>query len=149
LIAALAGGRPEPPVMPPVNAPQGSMRFEIDAPAEVEAGEPVPITLRLTNLGDRPMTVYLQGRPTAFDIVVSDRAGATVWRRLEGQVVPAILGVRTLQPDESLTFEDVWPQRSNSGSAVGPGIYVLTGLLPTDGPDSLRTPPAHIRIRAD
>jgi hypothetical protein len=115
----------------------------------VEAGEPVPITLRLTNLGDRPMTVYLQGRPTAFDIVVSDRAGATVWRRLEGQVVPAILGVRTLQPDESLTFEDVWPQRSNSGSAVGPGIYVLTGLLPTDGPDSLRTPPAHIRIRAD
>jgi hypothetical protein len=124
------------------------MRFELAAPAEVPRGRPVPITLRLINAGDHQITVYLAGRPTAFDIVVSDETGTVVWRRLAGQTVAAILGVHSLEPGDTLTFEDVWPQRDARGQPVPDGTYRLVGLLPTDGPEPLRTPHATVRVRA-
>ncbi|MGH7751723.1 MAG: hypothetical protein ACREN5_02815, partial [Gemmatimonadales bacterium] len=69
-----------------------------------------------------------------------------VWRRLEGQVVSAILAVRQLEPGTTLEFEDVWPQVSNSGEAVPPGDYRVTGALPTDAPEPLQTSPALLKI---
>lgn len=122
------------------------MRFDVAAPSEVRQGEPVPVTLRLANTADRPLMLYLQGRPTAFDIIVKNAAGAVVWRRLEGQTITAILGVRTLAPGETLAFEDVWPQRGGPGHAVPPGLYTITGALLTDQPEPLLTPPATIRV---
>ncbi len=125
------------------------MRFEITAPREIRAGEPVPVSLRLTNTSGRSLTVYLQGRPTAFDIIVKDGRGAVLWRRLEGQTITAILGLRTLEPGEIISFEDVWPQRDQAGGMVGPGAYTLTGELPTDGPEPIRTPAAVVRVLPD
>ncbi|MGH7630262.1 MAG: BsuPI-related putative proteinase inhibitor [Gemmatimonadales bacterium] len=122
------------------------MRFDIAAPSEVRRGEPVPVTLRVTNTAERPLTIYLQGRPTAFDIIVKNEAGAVVWRRLEGQTITAILGVRTLEPGQTLAFEDLWPQRDGAGRAVPPGLYEISGALPTDGPEPLMTPATRIRI---
>jgi Intracellular proteinase inhibitor len=143
----LAGGAVDCSAGPPAAAPPDSMRLEIVAPPEVPQGEPVPVSLRLTNTADRPITVYLQGRPTAFDIVVTNESGAVVWRRLEGQTITAILGIRTLHPNETITFDDVWPQRDARGRPVPPGTYSIIGLLPTDGPEPLRSPPARVRIR--
>jgi hypothetical protein len=122
------------------------MRFEIAAPAEVRGGDPVPVSLRLTNVTDRVLTVYLQGRPTAFDIVVRGEDGAVLWQRLEGQAITAILGVRTLEPHSTVTFEDVWPQRDQAGRSVPPGDYTLVGRLLTDG-DSLTTRPTTVRVQ--
>jgi Intracellular proteinase inhibitor len=122
------------------------LRLAILLPDSVPLGEPVPIALRLTNLGRKPVTAYLQGRPVAFDVIVSRRDGTPVWRRLEGAVVPAILQVRSLAPGEVLEFSDTWPQRTNLGAAVGPGEYLVTGVLPTDPPAELRTRPAPLRI---
>ena len=124
----------------------GSMTLQIVLPATVRAGEAVPITLRLMNTGQSPATIYLQGRPVAFDIVVSRRGGAVVWRRLEGAVVSAVLQVRTLAPGEVLEFSDKWSQQSNLGKSVGPGEYLVTGVLPTDPPAELRTQPVPLRI---
>ena len=92
----------------------------------------MPVTLRLTNTGRDPLTVYLQGRPIAFDLTVRNLDGTIVWRRLEGAVVPAILAVRQLEPGASLEFEEVWRQVSNAGETVPPGDYRVTGALPTD-----------------
>ena len=65
----------------PSGALPDSMRFEIVVPKAVRQGEPVPVTLRLTITADRALTLYLQGRPTAFDIIVKNEAGAVVWGR--------------------------------------------------------------------
>lgn len=124
----------------------GSMTLEVVLPASARVDEAVPITLRLTNTSRKPATVYLQGRPVAFDIVISRRDGALVWRRLEGAVIPAVLQVRSLAPGEFLEFSDTWSQRSNLGEAAGPGDYLVTGVLPTDPPAELRTKPVPLRI---
>lgn len=122
-----------------------SLRFQVVAPDSVRSGQPVPIILRLVNSGDKPATVYLQGRPIAFDIAIRGTDGAVVWRRLEGQVVSAILAVRELAPGEALTFADTWRQADNAGGPVPPGEYTVTGSLATDR-EPLLTPPARIRI---
>jgi hypothetical protein len=123
-----------------------SMTLQIVLPTTVRVGEAVPITLRLTNTSREPVTAYLQGRPVAFDIIVSRRDSSVVWRRLEGVVVTAVLQVRTLAPEEVLEFSDTWTQRSNGGELVGPGEYLVTGVLPTDPPAELRTQPVPLRI---
>jgi uncharacterized protein (DUF58 family) len=123
-----------------------SMTLQIVLPATVRAGEAVPITLRLTNTGRKPVTAYLQGRPVAFDVIVSRHDGTVVWRRLEGAVVSAVLQVRSLAPGEVLEFSDSWSQQSNLGESVGSGEYLVTGVLPTDPPAELRTQPVPLRI---
>ena len=115
-------------------------------PVTVRSGEAVPITLRLTNTNRKPATAYLQGRPVAFDVIVSRHDGSVVWRRLEGAVVTAVLQVRSLAPGAVLEFHDTWPQRTNLGAAVEPGEYLVTAVLPTDPPAELRTRPVSLRI---
>jgi uncharacterized protein (DUF58 family) len=122
------------------------MRFEIVLPASVHVGEPVPITLRLTNTERERVTVYLQGRPIAFDLTVRRLDGTLVWRRLEGEVVSAILAVRHVEPGASLEFAEVWRQVSNTGEDVPPGDYRVTGTLPTDAPKPLQSSAAVLRI---
>jgi Intracellular proteinase inhibitor len=124
----------------------GAMTLQIVLPTTVRMGEAVPITLRLTNTSREPVTAYLQGRPVAFDIIVSRHDGTVVWRRLEGAVVSAVLQVRSLAPGEVLEFSDTWLQQSNRGESVGPGEYLVTGVLPTDPPAELRTQPVPLRI---
>jgi hypothetical protein len=122
------------------------MRFEVILPDSVRLGAPVPIVLRLTNAGDRPLTLYLQGRPLAFDITVSDRNGQVVWRRLEGEVLQSILAIRTLEPGAVLELRDTWTQQTDAGHPVSPGNYLVIGSLPTDRPEPLRTPPRTLHI---
>jgi hypothetical protein len=122
------------------------MTLEIRLPAEVRRGDTVPITLRVTNTSSKPLTIYLQGRPVAFDNIVSRRDGTTVWRRLKGAVVSAVLQVRTLAADEVLEFTDTWYQQSNLGESVVPGEYLVVGALPTDPPAKLRSEPGLLRI---
>jgi hypothetical protein len=123
-----------------------SMTIDIRLPAEVCRGDKVAITLRVTNTSGKPLTLYLQGRPVAFDVIISRRDGTLVWRRLEGAVISAVLQVRSLAPGEVMEFSDSWSQRTNLGAAVEPGEYLVTGVLPTDPPAELRTQPVPLRI---
>jgi hypothetical protein len=122
------------------------MLLELAVPADVPAGHPVPMVMRLSNTGNAARDLALQGRPIAYDVIVTHRDGAVVWRRLEGEVIQTILQLRTLAPGESLEFRHSWNQRSNSGERVPPGEYLVTGVLPTDPPAELRTQAVPLRI---
>jgi hypothetical protein len=68
-----------------------------------------------------------------------------VWRRLLGATVSTILGIRTLEPGQSLELEDTWPQRTNAGKPVAPGEYMVSGSILTDR-EPLRTQATRLRI---
>jgi hypothetical protein len=98
------------------------------------------------NAGDRPSTVYFQGRPPAFDVTVHEASGRQVWRRLEGATVAMVLGIRELAPGESLEFGDTWRQTDAAGGRVPPGRYRLMGLLPGEPGRELRSNPTELEI---
>lgn len=123
-----------------------SMTVELSVPEHARAGEPVPLTLRATNRGARRATLYLRGRPVAFDVIVTNARGKVVWRRLQGATISMVLQVRELAPGESLEFEGTWDQRTNAGVRVPPGEYRLTGRLLTDTERPLESPPVRLRI---
>ena len=108
----------------------------------------MPITLRLTNGGERPLELHLLGRTIAFDIVIARADGAVVWRRLAGAAVQGILQIKTLAPGETLELKDLWRQRDDAGSPVAPGSYTLQGVLPTDERQPLSTPVARLQIKS-
>jgi hypothetical protein len=122
-----------------------SVRLELLLPPRVRAGEPVPIRLRAQNVTQRALDLYLRGRTTTFDVVISRRSGEVVWRRLEGEIIPAIVHLRPLPPGERLEVETVWDQRTKDGRAVAPGEYVAQGLLLVEG-EPLPTAPASLKI---
>ncbi|HZE76528.1 MAG TPA: BsuPI-related putative proteinase inhibitor [Gemmatimonadales bacterium] len=109
-----------------------SMTVELSVPDHVPPGAPVPLALRVTNRTTSPLTLYLRGRPIAFDVIVTDSRGKVVWRRLEGATTSMALQVRELKPGETLALDDVWQQRTNAGTPVKPGKYHLKGQLLTD-----------------
>ncbi len=122
-----------------------SLRLQLELPGAVAFGDPIPMALRVENLSDRSVDLYLTGRPVAFDLIVIDSRGEVVWRRLEDAVVPAILQIRSLAPGESLEFEDSWDQRSNTGDLVPPGDYTVRGeLLAEEGPLATSEETLHI-----
>jgi uncharacterized protein (DUF58 family) len=123
-----------------------SMSVHLSVPPRVRVGEPVPVTLSVTNRDTTPLTLYLKGRPIAFDIVVRRKGGEIVWRRLHGATIAMVLRVETLPPGDSLRFEEVWPQRTQAGAPVEPGDYTVTGELPTDRPEPIRSAAAPLRI---
>jgi hypothetical protein len=114
-------------------------------PRKVAVGQPVPMTLRIRNTKHQAITLYLQGRPVAFDLVVERADGEVVWRRLEGAVVSAILGVRTLGPGEVLDLKESWKQETRTGARARPGEYRVSGSVLTEG-KPIRAGPVPLRI---
>ncbi len=108
------------------------LQVTLEAPDVAAAGEPVAYAVVIRNIGSQSLDLHLQGREPIFDLRVTDEAGVTAWRRLEGQSVQAILRLDTLDPGESMTLEDVWGQRDASGRFVAPGLYTLQAEVPTD-----------------
>jgi hypothetical protein len=116
-----------------------SLTLTLVVPEQVRTGARVPITLRLENRGSRPLDLSLRGRTLTFDVEVSDSSGAVRWRRLEGEIIPAIVHLRTLAPGERLEVEAAWDR------AAAPGPYRVRGLLLVEGPPR-PTPPVPLRI---
>jgi hypothetical protein len=122
-----------------------SLRLEVVIPDRIAHGEPVPIKLRAENMSGRILELYLRGREIAFDIVVSDREGQVIWRRLEDEIIPGILRIERLEPGGCLEAEDAWPQRGSGGQMVPPGSYRVHGEWLTEG-EPLITPVRKLEI---
>jgi hypothetical protein len=123
-----------------------SLRFVVEVPERVDAGEAVRVRLVVENVSAAGVTLYVTGRPVAFDVEVRDDADRLVWRRLEGEIVSMVLQIRELAAGERLVFETEWDQRTRAGQLVPPGAYRVRGLLPSDVPEPMVTPAAALRI---
>ena len=122
------------------------MRLELAVPPAARAGAPVLLSLRLTNLTDYPVTLYLRGRMIAFDFVIRDRQGRIVWRRLATDPVPALPRAETLASRATISLDHEWNQRDEGGKPVAAGLYSIEGAVLTDG-TPLRSGVASLRIR--
>jgi hypothetical protein len=132
--------------MPADRRSNDSLRVVIDAPEDPAPGAPVRIVLRVQNVTDRTLDLYLTGRPTAFDMTVTDASGTVVWRRLEGETIAMAVRIESLPPHGQLEFTHTWDRRSNAGAPVSPGTYTIRGHVPTeDGP--LEAPARRLHIR--
>lgn len=121
-----------------------SLSLELVATSPVRFGEKVRFTLRAQNLSGRRLDLYLRGRISLFDVVVR-RDKEVVWQRLEGEIIPAIVHVKTVAPKERWELSAEWDQRTKDGTAVGAGEYSAQGLLLVEG-EPLATPVAPLRI---
>jgi hypothetical protein len=133
-------------LVPMTAAAQDSLRLSIQIPHEVRARATVPVEVRVENTTDRPLDLYLRGRTIAFDVVVTRADGTVAWRRLEGEIIPAIIQVKTLAPREVLELNTEWNQRTNRGRRVAAGLYSVRGILLTDAQTPLETPAVELRI---
>jgi len=106
----------------------------------------VPITVRAENIGAAAVDLYLRGRTVAFDVTVERSGGEVVWRRLDGEIVEAVLQLRTLAPGGSLTLRAQWNQRMANETPAPPGDYRLRGVLLTDDPAGLTTALVPMRV---
>lgn len=141
---ALLARAPGPEGVAMKTAPD-SVSLELVLPRSIKAGRLVPIRLRVQNRTREPVDLYLRGRTPTFDVVVARKGGEVVWRRLENEIVPAILQLRTLGPAERLELEAVWDQRTSSGRPAEPGEYTARGLLLTEG-EPMEAPAEGFRI---
>jgi len=145
------GGAPPPgraePARPGVTVPSpDSLELDLQVPDTVRIGDPVPIVLTITNRTTRRLALYLRGREITFDVTVSRPGGALVWRKLEGEVIPAIVRLEELAPGAVLTVRDSWHQRDQAGRPVPPGEYQVGVEVLTEG-QPLRAPAVRLRIR--
>jgi len=120
-------------------------RAELLLEPRARAGEPVRFRLRVENVSGSAADLYLRGRSATFDVVVRRAQGGVVWRRLEGEIIPAIVRLQPLGPGQRLETEAVWDQRGNDGKPVGPGEYVVEGSLLLEDA-SLPAPPRPLTI---
>ena len=109
-------------------------------------GESIPLTMRIENKSGEPFELYLRGREPTYDFVVIGPGGNVVWRRLEREIVPAILRIDVLKPGQVLEFRDSWDQRDNAGQLVAPGSYTIRGAVLSDGSATLDSPAIPLRI---
>ena len=108
-----------------------AVTLELKVRRRVRRGEAVTIVLTVRNNGSDPATLYLRGRPIAFEITVVRQNGEIIWRRLENQIVDASLQLLELAPGDSFELTDYWNQVASSGKRIPAGVYLVEGEVPT------------------
>lgn len=106
----------------------------------------MPLVFSVTNAGKVVITLQLMGRVPSADFQVSDAQGRLVWSRLRGQTMMGALRLYPLEAGKSLSFRHTWNQQADTGRLVPPGDYTIRGVLLTDDPKGLASPPAPLRV---
>ncbi len=94
------------------------------------AGEPVAMSLKVTNLADCALEFFFSDGQQ-YDFVVAGADGRVVWNWAHGKGFPDMFMVKTLEPGESMAFHERWNQEDNTGRPVPHGKYTTTGILTT------------------
>jgi hypothetical protein len=118
----------------------------MEAPARVHQGAPVPLVFTVKNVGTESVTLQLLGRNPTADFRVSDLKGRLIWSRLRGQTLLGALRLFPLDAGKSLSFREIWDQRSDAERQVAPGEYLVQGELLTDVRGRLASSPVRVRI---
>lgn len=104
----------------------GDLRLEMTVgKAAYAPGEPVAVSMRVTNVSSAPLVVTTSGQ--GYDVAVRQR-GALVW--LWSHDKPAVAArIQTLAPGDTLTFQARWDQRDLQGRQVEPGQYDISCIF--------------------
>lgn len=106
----------------------------------------MPLVFKVTNVGKVSVTLHLMGREPVADFRISDRRGGMIWTRLRGQTMLGALRLFPLDAGKSLSFREVWDQRTDAGRPVAPGEYLVRGVLLTDDPAGLASAAVRLRV---
>ena len=98
------------------------------------------------NAGKTSLTLQLLGREPTADFRISDSQDRVVWSRLRGQTMLGALRLYPLDAGKRLRWSHTWDQRTDSGQPALPGEYLVRGVLLTDTPGGLASPPFRLRI---
>ena len=144
---------PVPAPIPPPDrtSPMSPLRVTLTGEPRVTTGQPVELTLRVTNVTSQTAR-WWTGLPIADFVAL--RNGAEQWRWSTGRAFPAVARVIELAPGETETFRETWPLVDDSGRRVPPGEYQLVGIL-TSSPASddlarpvpIRSAPVTVTVR--
>jgi len=128
-----------------MTAAPDSLSLELAVPSTGRQDDSVRFTLRIKNQRNEPLDLYLRGRESTLDVIVAQPGGAVVWHRMEGEIIPAIVHVRTLAAQELLEITASWNLRTKQGTPVAPGEYTARGLLLAEG-SPLEAPAVTFRV---
>jgi hypothetical protein len=99
------------------------LRVDLVIPRRVNFGERVPIKVVVQNESDVAVDMILRGRTPTFDLIVSDSTGEVIWRRLQNEIIPAIIHVRRVAADAAFELSGFWEP------ALDTGTYNVRGEL--------------------
>jgi hypothetical protein len=125
------------------------LRLSTDKPAYA-TGEPVTLTLEVTNAADEPQILAFT-TSQEYDLTVSGGAATAVWRASCNRFYLQALHNRTIGSREVIAFSEAWDQRrcvpgsEDQGEPVPPGIYSAVGRL-TTFPAALDSAPVEFTI---
>jgi len=105
-----------------------SLRVEVDLTERGYAmPEPVPMSLTVTNIMERDLTLTF---PTAqrYDFIVK-KGKQTVWVWSEGMMFAQAIGRETLKAGESVSYEITWDQSGLETIRPPLGAYTAQGIL--------------------
>lgn len=97
------------------------------ATLDVVSGDPVRLTMTLSNEGDEPVALRFPTGQSA-EFVVSDATGEEVWRWSEGRMFTQALREETLDPDDRASYEATW-------DAPEPDEYLARAILAAEDLD--------------
>jgi hypothetical protein len=127
---------------PVTTVQRGTLNLELAAgKAAYAVGEPVELTLTLSNRGAEPL-VFQFNDGQRYDFVAMREDGTVVWVWSRDKMFIQVLGSLTLAPGESRVYRDRWDQRDNDGAQVPPGRYIVEGVFPPRGAGALPGRPA-------
>jgi hypothetical protein len=99
----------------------GPVSLRLDVPAVVAGGQPLPLRLVLTNLGKVTVMIGVPDQKffrTDFMVMHGSRQ---VWHKLRHRSCGCAVQEGPLSPNDSLVFQESWPQRSDHHWPVSPG----------------------------
>jgi len=134
----------------PLQATSVNGSFELTVSVEkavYSAGEPVNVTLSITNISKQ--TVNFTHTGMDFDFLVTNDTDNLVYQWSIGRAFPMFAMIVPLQPGENMTATYTWPQTCNANTStastlVSPGTYYIVGK--TNPIYALETGPVQIMI---
>ena len=119
--------------------PGQRISVQLEGPERVALGQPVPLTLVVSNLADKPVDLVVGAfpKPVGFDVFVRRLDGTVVFHRLDPSFGVRPLAARRLRLDaggsERVTY--TWEQRATNGQPVPAGRYQVQAFLLWEGGD--------------
>ncbi len=123
-----------------------ALRLDLQTDHAVYAvGQPVELTLAITNSGPDPISITAPSSQL-YDFIVL-KEGREVWRWSADKMFLTVVTRLTIFSGETRAFTERWDQRDRDGRLVTPGNYRVVGILVGGEPLGLTARHLAITIR--